>query len=188
MNGIPRPFRSIRAHRSLLGPLALSASLLSASACSDSPTDTPPDRLSGAEVSDLVDALATVHAFNGIFQNQNPWSCPGGGVADHQVLVVFDAAQIRVDGPVDYQARRVGAWTVDGELQIDVDIEVDHFGKLSSTSGSSEGTIQWERSGRTGQCVIDLSVGFADGKPSISGSACGSTVTAQSVTWGSPAG
>ncbi|MBT8338155.1 MAG: hypothetical protein KJO11_16320 [Gemmatimonadetes bacterium] len=168
----------------------MSAALVGISACSDSPTDPPADRLTEAEVSELVDGLASVHAFDGGFPDNDPWPCPAGGVVAPQIFRAFGGhpTRVEVDGTADYQACRVGPWTLDGPLAISVDFFLGPFGRVDGASGTSEGTLQWERSGRSGQCVIDLSVGFAQEDLSISGSACGKTVTAQPVSWGAGGG
>jgi hypothetical protein len=88
---------------------------------------------------------------------------------------------VQVAGTVDYQGCRVGAWTLDGPLAIAVEFDADQFGRLIGASGTSVGTIQWERSDRRGECAIDLAIGFVEENLSVSGVACGRSILEQPV-------
>jgi hypothetical protein len=163
-----RVFRNLAAFS---GGLAL----LATGACLGS-TD-PQEGLTQSEAYSFVDALAAAHAFNGQFGASDPWPCPSGGSADHNLSTVIseDGNVQTTTGTITYQDCRSSLFGFSGQVSYNQTFVYNPSGP-PELSGLTQGQLQWALGGRTGMCQISLQIGLGETGTAVGGIACGHQV------------
>lgn len=128
-------------------------------ACGSTGNDpmTPETGLTGAEAQALAVHLADV----GTFEPTEDRDCAVTGVAQvGPSSYIVTSSSFRMMTSVTYLGCRGGSaggtFTVDGSVEVLIDLGLDPFGKVISIDGSYSGALTWKLGDRSGTCLLAI--------------------------------